>query len=491
MIFASATGLLAQSVSSDAANGWLQISSSARNVGMGEVLGAVPDPFDEVDINPAGIGLIGNSNFLFSQNFWAQGISMQHLVYSQRLEHNDGFSLGVDYVNFGTSSLYTVLSPSTTATGNYAPLGLNLFGGYGMVLAEGLRAGLTCHLIYDNVQPTAPGETAALDAGLYYQLPSTPLSLSAVLNTFGWNLDGSSLPLVFKTSWAYRVDFDKTPGKNAFELANCLTLSAESDWSFIDSSESSFGVGGEYWYQDWMAFRAGYRFADNTSITGLTGFSLGVGARYLNWEMDYALTTIGDFGTCNQISLSLMMGEAEKGATPTPITTSNQTEDQASETVSPEPTLTPTPIVTIAPTPTAIASSLDIPNQAVEKISTPAAMSLTPVISGTATIGIQSPSEQNVDSLMWKTYETGITAYRDYKYEMALVNLKKAVNVQGGKAWQYAESYAMLGVLYEFHSKAKGFLETARRYYKLALWLDPKNKTAAKHLNAQKESVSQ
>jgi hypothetical protein len=442
-------GVNAQAISNASANSWLTISPSTRNVGMGGSLSALPDAYDEVDINPAAIGLLGESNFSFSQNFWAQGLTAEHLVYSQRLENSDGFSLGADYLNFGSIPIFTVSASGIAASGTYSPLGLNVYGGYGFHLAEGLRLGLAAHFIYDNIQQTMPDQTASFDGGLFYQMPGTPMSLSAVLDGLGWNLDGSSLPTMFKTGWAYEINFDRTIGRNRFSPDNGLNLTAEGDWSLIDPTDSSFGFGGEYWYMGLIAVRAGYRFADYSNISGLTGFSLGAGIHYMDWQLDYALTTLGDFGTSNQISLSLILGEEQKTPTPTPTIV----------------------VVHVTPQPTAQATVQVSPTPVVEAMVAPLP---------TATTGVQPVATTSEST--WNTYRMGIRAYKHKDYETAVEYLKEAVDDPNSKAWLRAEDYAMLGIIYEYYIKTDNHFVSARLYYHKALKLDPKNETANKHL---------
>ena len=301
----------AQSVSSDEGTSWLMVPESTRDSGAGGAFGASPDMMDAVDINPAGLGLNRGSEISVAQNFWAQGLSMQHLVYSQGFLNGNGFALGGDYLSFGTINNYSVTGGVLAANGSYSPIGLNLYGGYGFRLGGGWRAGLTAHFIYDNIQQNFANQTAALDAGLFYRFAGFPLSLSTVLSDLGWNIDNSSLPLQLKTSAAYEMDLS---GQRAQGLASTslLTLGAEGDWSLMNTSSTMYGLGAEYWYRNLIALRAGYRFEDSTNLTGVKGLSLGAGVKFLNWQLDYAMTTIGDFGTSNQIALSLHFGDERK-----------------------------------------------------------------------------------------------------------------------------------------------------------------------------------
>ena len=300
----------AQSVSQDEGTSWLRVPESTRDSGAGGAFGADPDAMDAVDINPSELGLSRGSEISFSQNFWAQGLSMQHLVFSQGLPGGNGFAFGADYLNFGTITNYSVVGGVLTANGSYSPFGLNLYGGYGFNLGEGWRAGLTAHFIYDNIQQNFADQTAAADAGLYYAFAGLPLSLSAVVSDIGWNLDTGSLPLALKTAAAYEWDLS---GQRSLGLTSTslLTLGAEGDWSLIDFNSTIFGLGAEYWYHNLAALRVGYRFENSTNLTGVRGLSLGAGIRYMDWQLDYAMTTIGDFGTSNQIALSLHFGDDE------------------------------------------------------------------------------------------------------------------------------------------------------------------------------------
>ncbi len=68
----------------------------------------------------------------------------------------------------------------------------------------------------------------------------------------------------------------------------------------------------EYWFHNALALRAGYQFSNIGDLSGLTGLSLGAGVRYADWQLDYALVTLGELGIANQIGLSLSLGEDEK-----------------------------------------------------------------------------------------------------------------------------------------------------------------------------------
>src|SRR5665213_1778224 len=309
----------AQVLSGNLGTSWLKISPSTRNAGMGDSALAVPDAYDEADINPAGLGLIGGTNLSLSQNFYAQGISAQHLIFTQSAAGGDGFSIGANYINFGSISTINVTGNVLTSTGSYSPVGLNLYAAYGMGLGDGLRAGLTGHFIYDDIQQNFPDKTASVDAGLFYHLPDRPFSFSAVMTNLGWNIDDATIPLQVEAGGAYQ--FIVGSGKDR----HLLTLSGQADLFVNDGNYAQVGFGAEYWYHDLIALRAGYQFSNIGDLTGLTGLSLGAGIKYWNWQLDYALVSLGELGVANQISLSVKLGgDAKPTATPTPTMTVTQ-----------------------------------------------------------------------------------------------------------------------------------------------------------------------
>ncbi len=341
----------AQTLSGSLGTSWIKIAPSTRNAGMGDSAVAVPDAYDEADINPAGLGLIGGTSLSLSQNFYIQGLSAQHLIFTQASTDGDGFSLGVNYINFGSISTFNVVGNVLSATGSYSPVGINVYAAYGTSLGDGVRAGLTGHFIYDDIQQNFPDKSSALDLGLYYHQANHPFYLSAVLSNLGWNIDDSTLPLQVKTGGAYQLMFgsEKAP--------SVLTLSGEVDTFLNDGNYAQVGLGAEYWYQNLIGLRAGYQFSNIGDLTGLSGLSLGAGIKYWNWQLDYALVTLGELGVANQISLSVMLGGDNK---PT-----------ATLTPSPTPVLTPifTPTMTATPVTTPVVTP--VPPPVMNEVSTP------------------------------------------------------------------------------------------------------------------------
>ncbi len=149
----------------------------------------------------------------------------------------------------------------------------------------------------------------------------------------------------------------------------------------------------------------------------------------------------------------------------------------------------PTPEPTASPTPTSSVTAVFTP--------TP---TQAPVVSssGAVTVQLETPLKPKLTneeimaeyqgggggSKMLKYYKKGMKAFTDLAYLTATKNLKLAVSTHEKSVARakYAEAYAILGVIYQFHKPITGHNLTALAYYKKALSLDPSNKAANKYI---------
>ncbi|HJT24711.1 MAG TPA: hypothetical protein VJ873_09055, partial [bacterium] len=179
--------------------------------------------------------------------------------------------------------------------------------GYGRLVVPNLLAGADLRFLTQNLS-TVSSSTVAGDLGLLYQLPKEGASFAMVLSDLGGNLDAATLPLQLRLGAALQKGFgNEVTNETGFGPVtvqeHSAAFSAEGDLSLASMDASSFSLGGEYWYKNMLAARVGYHFDSYGGLTGLAGLSLGAGVRYKNFELDYALTTLGDLGTSHQLSL--------------------------------------------------------------------------------------------------------------------------------------------------------------------------------------------
>ncbi len=137
----------------------------------------------------------------------------------------------------------------------------------------------------------------------------------------------------------------------------------------------------------------------------------------------------------------------------------------------PSPTATPEPMVLSSPT--AAVAAPDTPT------ATPTEVVLgmeepTPVVT-------QAPVTTLIQVKQY--YRMGMNAFLKGKYDLSLGLLKNSLAHKEihGAAYYYAETYATIGVIYEFHSKARNHKKLALGYYEKALAIDPETKSAKRY----------
>ncbi len=154
-------------------------------------------------------------------------------------------------------------------------------------------------------------------------------------------------------------------------------------------------------------------------------------------------------------------------------------DEKSSRTSKPTPTpqgsVTSTPTATVTATPTATGSVTPF-----FTATATATVTVTPTPEPTLT----TAQAKAVISKMKKYYHQGVVALKNHYYKTAVKNFDVCVDIHESvvPSYYYAEAYASLGVIYQFHHPTPGHLDQARAYYKMALAIDPQTATAKKYL---------
>jgi hypothetical protein len=156
--------------------------------------------------------------------------------------------------------------------------------------------------------------------------------------------------------------------------------------------------------------------------------------------------------------------------------------------IEPVPTAIPTAAKTpsVTPTATVISTIADIllsPTVTATPTITSTAIETVTITSTATPVSTQTPV---LDVSRVKIYYiAGMKAFEARRNLVAITDFKKAISVNDptAKYYYYAESNAMLGVLYQFRlTSVTGHNKLAIKYYKRALKIDPGTKSAKKFL---------
>jgi tetratricopeptide (TPR) repeat protein len=233
-------------------------------------------------------------------------------------------------------------------------------------------------------------------------------------------------------------------------------------------------------------------FTPKTGWPGSLGLKIGLGDKVpfigptlLDIGFNYHWMT--DPGAFQYADLHMGVGFAFD-ITPPPAEASASTQPEATPVSKPKST----PLaaqVTASPVVTATVTATSTPGMMVETATatatvTSTATPSTPTITPTPEPTLTAVQAKAVISKMKKYYHLGVTAFRAHNYKASMANFNVCVGIHESvvPSFYYAEAYSTLGVIYEFHKTTKGHLDMARKYYQMALDIDPQTATAKKYL---------
>jgi len=245
-------------------------------------------------------------------------------------DNNQALSASLRYFNLGDIDYYTI---NAQPAGEGKPREFAFDLGYSRELSENLSLGIALRYINSNIAAGAPspssgsykaGNAFGADVGLYYHNTTvlsedqqSTFSAGAVLSNVGSKITYSQerkdfLPMTLGIGAAYTyqadaynkitgaLDLNKTIvpmpklheddlGNQTWEPATQGVLSGIFN-SFVDAPKgygTTISVGGEYWYQDQFALRAGY-FYENPENGDRQYFTVGLGVRYNVFGLDFS-----------------------------------------------------------------------------------------------------------------------------------------------------------------------------------------------------------
>jgi len=275
---------------------FLKIGIGARPSGMGEAFVALADDASALSWNPAGLIQIEDKEIFFMHNFWVQGISQDFLGYVHG-GHRYSFGAGLLLLNAGIMSR-TMEDASGNYGGKNGTFTYTDFAFTGSFAQRTGSIGMGVNLkiartLIDNVA----GSAAGVDIGLLY-LPEKirDLKFAVVLQNFGSRMKyagnvSDALPLSLRAGMSYVVGTEIGP------------MNLEMDVNVPVDNRIGIYLGMEYWIQELVAVRAGYKTDRMVDLGALSGLCCGLGFRLQNFQIDYAFVPYGNLGNTHRVSV--------------------------------------------------------------------------------------------------------------------------------------------------------------------------------------------
>ncbi len=271
-------------VGTTAAN-FLKITPNTKGSAMGEAEVAVADDVNAIYANPAGLSKVTAKEATFTHLVWLEEISYESIGYAQVLKN-----IGVLGVNL--AYLYTDIDkfsetydyPCYKKEGTYKVSDMAITLAYSRKISEIISAGISIKSISDNID----GDTVsgiAVDIGGLYNTPIKNLTAGLSLRNLGGSLGDDSLPVAYILGAGYKLYEER------------LTLVCDLVIPVDNKIGLSFGA--EYWYAGKLALRLGGEIGGE-----LGNFGAGIGYKFKNYQIDYALIPYGGLGLTHRISFS-------------------------------------------------------------------------------------------------------------------------------------------------------------------------------------------
>lgn len=309
---------------------FLDIGVGGRALAMGEAYTAVANDASAIFWNPAGTANIKSGDFFTGYTNWPADINLYSAAFAKKTGFgNWGASFTI--LNTGLINRTTTYDPDGDFSGTFAfedwAAGLT----YSRYLTDRFAFGTTFKLLKEKLADW--DKTGwAVDIGTYYETGFKSLRIGMAIMNFGPDLrydvtdvDGTPIPKGANPADYYdgldnngdgfvdnNTEEEAVPLPLAFRAGVAFevletsyskaTVSAE--LMHPSDNEERYNFGGEYWFQDMLALRAGWKLnSDEGGFTAGAGFKLPVSN--FDLSVDYAYNNLGKLSNVHRGSFSI------------------------------------------------------------------------------------------------------------------------------------------------------------------------------------------
>ncbi len=271
---------------------FLKIGVGCRGVAMGGAFVATADDPSAAYWNPGALVRVPGTQFQFSGTQLYADILYGNGIITHELPGIGTMALQFGLLSSGDMNLTTVENPEGTETFTSSDMLIGL--SFARMLTDRFSAGLTAKYVRETWDDVSAGGVA-IDIGTLYDTGFKTLRIGMSIQNFGpeltpggegstWNNGSDSLtsyqpysmPMNFKIGLAMDV-IDQGPNH----------LVVEVDGVHPADNVEQVNIGAEYWYNNMIALRGGYRVnTDEEGLTAGAGFRVPLGDKALS--LDYA-----------------------------------------------------------------------------------------------------------------------------------------------------------------------------------------------------------
>lgn len=281
-----------------------KIGIGARQAGMGEACIAVVRDVNAVFWNPANLSGLQAGQASFTYTRWFADMNYLSAAIGYRWNKVGVFALSFSSLDYQDIEEALVTSPTgaaDTRTGSLFTGGDMQFGlSYSREFTDRLSIGISAKYYREELFIYDVG-TMAFDVGTFYNTGYKGFRIAMSAQNFStgsvsWlgkeksdRIEGYEMPLIYRIGTSFNL-IDGAQG--FFNLGSSHMLQISLDAINTNDYGERYHVGGEYWFNDFLAFRGGYRFnyeegnlaAGFGLIQALGGMKLQLDYAYVNYE---------------------------------------------------------------------------------------------------------------------------------------------------------------------------------------------------------------
>ena len=272
---------------------FLKIGVGCRGIAMGGAFIATADDPSAAYWNPAALVRVPGTQFMFSGTQLYGDMLYGSGIVSHQLPGIGTVAMQFGLLSSGDMNLTTVENPSGTETFTCTDMVIGL--SFARMLTDRFSAGLTAKYVREAWEDVSAGGIA-IDIGTLYDTGFKTLRIGMSIQNFGpeltpggegqtWNsgsdstetYDPYSMPMTFKIGLAMDV-VDQGPHQ----------VTVEVDGVHPADNVEQVNIGAEYWYNNMIALRGGYRVnTDEEGLAAGAGFRVPMADKALTLDYSY------------------------------------------------------------------------------------------------------------------------------------------------------------------------------------------------------------
>jgi hypothetical protein len=283
---------------------FLRVIYSARATALGNAYTAMSDDTDAVFFNPAGLPNARSKGIATTYMNYFEGFQGGSVVYISPSQERLSFGIFAQYLG-NQSITRTMVDEQGEYMGTAGTFGANdIVVGFasGYYIHEFLNLGASIRYISESLEDYS-ASAAVIDLGVLHQTMNENLKVGVTLKNVGTQI-------TYYTATKYR---EKMPTQVTVGFNYRFHEKFVGNLDILKPLDNDFSgrIGLEYRLHPILTLRTGFDTrTDDWKMGGdydfFSGLSGGFGINYNNYELNYGITSYGDLGLVNQITLKYL-----------------------------------------------------------------------------------------------------------------------------------------------------------------------------------------